>query len=220
NAQVNGEKRDQVFAVYMAVNLGSLAAAQQLLGLGSPLEFTLFAVATILIGGALMPITLTRQPQPTLPDVPPPDLLQLARIAPLPLMAAGISGFTLGGFWGLAPVYASEVGFDAAGIGLMMSMTILGGAVLQWPVGLLSDRFERRTVLLWVAALAAALPLGLTVLEAGPPLLGLIFVWGGLGFSIYSIPVAQMVDHLSPDEILSGSSGLLLANGFGAALGP
>ena len=220
NAQVSGEKRGQVFAVYMVVNLGALAAAQQLLGLDSPMAFTLFALATILIGGAMMPITLTRQPQPALPDVPPTDLLQLARIAPLPLMAAGISGLALGGFWGLAPVYASEVGFDAAGVGLLMSMTILGGAVLQWPIGLFSDRHERRIVLLWVVAFAALLALGLTVLRAGPLLLGLMFVWGGLAFSIYSIAVAQMVDHLNPDEILSGSSGLLLANGFGAAIGP
>ncbi|MBE7928483.1 MULTISPECIES: MFS transporter [Pseudomonadaceae] len=220
NAQVNGEKRGQVFAIYMAVNLGSLAAAQQLLGLDSPMAFTLFALATMLIGGAMMPITLTRQPQPALPDVPSTDLLQLARVAPLPLMAAGISGFALGGFWGLAPVYAGQVGFDAAGVGLMMSVTILGGAVLQWPIGLLSDRFERRIVLLWVVTLAAALPLVATILEASNLLLGLMFVWGGLAFSIYSIAVAQMVDHLNPDEILSGSSGLLLSNGFGAALGP
>ena len=220
NAQVSGEKRGQVFAVYMAVNLGSLAAAQQLLGLDSPMAFTLFALATMLIGGAMMPITLTRQPQPALPDVPSTDLLQLARIAPLPLMAAGISGFALGGFWGLAPVYAGQVGFDAAGVGLMMSVTILGGAVLQWPIGLLSDRFERRVVLLWVVTLAAVLPLVATILEASTALLGLMFVWGGLAFSIYSIAVAQMVDHLNPDEILSGSSGLLLSNGFGAALGP
>lgn len=220
NAQVSGENRGQVFAIYMAVNLGSLAAAQQLLGLDSPMAFTLFALATILIGGAMMPITLTRQPQPTLPDVPSTDLLQLARIAPLPLMAAGISGFALGGFWGLAPVYAGQVGFDATGVGLMMSVTILGGALLQWPIGLLSDRFERRVVLRWVVTLAAALPLAATVLQASTALLGLMFVWGGLAFSIYSIAVAQMVDHLNPDEILSGSSGLLLSNGFGAALGP
>ncbi|EIK52546.1 major facilitator family transporter [Stutzerimonas stutzeri TS44] len=220
NAQVSGEKRGQMFAIYMAVNLGALAAAQQLLGLDSPMAFTLFALAAILIGAAMMPITLTRQPQPAQPDVPPTDLLQLARIAPLPLMAAGVSGFSLGGFWGLAPVYAGQMGFDDAGIGLMMSVTILGGALLQWPIGWLSDRFERRSVLLWVVTLAALLALGLTLLQAGPALLGVMFVWGGLAFSIYSIAVAQMVDHLNPDEILSGSSGLLLANGFGAALGP
>ncbi|MBE7376977.1 MFS transporter [Pseudomonas lopnurensis] len=220
NAQVSGEKRGQVFALYMAVNLGALAAAQQLLNLDSPMTFTLFALAAILICSALMPITLTRQAQPTLPDMPATDLLQLARIAPLPLMAAGISGLTLGGFWGLAPVYASQVGFDAAGVGLLMSVTILGGAVLQWPIGLFSDKHDRRVVMLWVVAIAAVLALVVTPILAGPLLLGLMFLWGGLAFSIYSIAVAQMVDQLHPDEILSGSSGLLLANGFGAAFGP
>ncbi len=220
NAQVSGDKRGQVFALYMAVNLGALALAQQLLSLDSPLQFTLFALAAILICSALMPITLTRQAQPTLPDVPSTDLLQLARIAPLPLMGAGISGLALGGFWGLAPVYASQVGFDAAGVGLMMSVTILGGAVLQWPIGLFSDSHDRRLVMLWVVTLAVVLAIGMSLLSASPLLLGLMFIWGGLAFSIYSIAVAQMVDQLHPDEILSGSSGLLLANGFGAAFGP
>jgi predicted MFS family arabinose efflux permease len=204
----------------MAVNLGALAAAQQLLSLDTPMNFTLFALAAILISSALMPITLTRQAQPALPDMPATDLLQLARIAPLPLMAAGISGLTLGGFWGLAPVYASQVGFDAAGVGLLMSITILGGAVLQWPIGLFSDKHDRRVVLLWVVAIAAVLALVITPILSGSLLLGLMFLWGGLAFSIYSIAVAQMVDQLHPDEILSGSSGLLLANGFGAAFGP
>ncbi|MBX7272283.1 MFS transporter [Stutzerimonas chloritidismutans] len=220
NAQVSGEKRGQVFALYMAVNLGALAAAQQLLSLDTPMTFTLFALAAILISSALMPITLTRQAQPALPDMPATDLLQLARIAPLPLMAAGISGLTLGGFWGLAPVYASQVGFDAAGVGLLMSITILGGAVLQWPIGLFSDKHDRRVVLLWVVAIAAILAMVITPILSGSLLLGLMFLWGGLAFSIYSIAVAQMVDQLHPDEILSGSSGLLLANGFGAAFGP
>ncbi|MCG6542402.1 MFS transporter [Pseudomonas sp. KSR10] len=220
NAQVSGEKRGQVFALYMAVNLGALAAAQQLLSLDSPMNFTLFALAAILICAALMPITLTRQAQPAQPDMPATDLLQLARIAPLPLMAAGVSGLTLGGFWGLAPVYASQSGFDASGVGLLMSVTILGGAVLQWPIGLFSDKHDRRLVLLWVVAIAAILGGLITPLTSGPLLLGMMFLWGGLAFSIYSIAVAQMVDQLHPDEILSGSSGLLLANGFGAAFGP
>jgi MFS family permease len=220
NAQVSGEKRGQVFALYMAVNLGALAAAQQLLSLDSPMNFTLFALAAILISAALMPITLTRQAQPAQPDMPATDLLQLARIAPLPLMAAGVSGLTLGGFWGLAPVYASQSGFDASGVGLLMSITILGGAVLQWPIGLFSDKHDRRLVLLWVVAIAAVLGGLITPLTSGPLLLGMMFLWGGLAFSIYSIAVAQMVDQLHPDEILSGSSGLLLANGFGAAFGP
>ncbi|MBB3104104.1 MFS transporter [Azomonas macrocytogenes] len=220
NARVSSDKRGQVFAIYMLVNLGSLAVAQQLLRLDDPLSFTLFALAGILICSGLMPITLTHQAQPTLPDAPSTDIRQLARIAPLPLAASGLSGLVLGGFWGLAPVYASQIGYDASGVGLMMSMTILGGALLQWPIGRFSDTHDRRLVMLWVVVLAAALAVLIGTLSASGLQLGLMFVWGGLAFSIYSVAVAQMVDQLLPDEILSGSSGLLLTNGLGSAIGP
>lgn len=220
NARADGERRGQIFAIYMVVNLGALAVAQQLLRLDSPMTFTLFVLAAIFVCAALMPVTLTRQAQPSLPDAPTTDLLQLARIAPLPLAASALSGFALSAFWGLAPVYASHIGFDAAGVGWMMSLTILGGALLQWPIGRFSDRHDRGLVLRAVVMAAALLALLVSLLPAGALQLAAMFVWGGLAFSIYSVAVAQMVDQLHPDEILFGSSGLLLANGVGAALGP
>ena len=82
NARADGERRGQIFAIYMVVNLGALAVAQQLLRLDSPMTFTLFVLAAIFVCAALMPVTLTRQAQPSLPDAPATDLLQLARIAP------------------------------------------------------------------------------------------------------------------------------------------
>lgn len=220
NAQAPNEKRGQVFAVYMAVNLGALALAQQLLHLADPVQFTLFALAAILISTALMPITLTRQAQPSLPEVPPSNLRQLWRIAPLAMVAAGLSGLALGAFWGMAPVYASLNGFDAPGVGLLMTSTILGGALLQWPIGLYSDRHDRRKVLLWVVALAVVLALLMSLLPAGKLLLATMFVWGGLAFAIYPIAVAQLIDQLHKDEILSGSGSLLMVNGSGAVCGP
>jgi len=220
NAQAPNEQRGQVFAVYMAVNLGALALAQQLLHLADPVQFTLFALAAILISAALMPITLTRQAQPNLPEAPPSNLRQLWNIAPLAMVAAGLSGLALGAFWGMAPVYASLAGFDTPGVGLLMTATILGGALLQWPIGLYSDRHDRRQVLLWVVALAVALALVMSLLPAGPLLLGAMFVWGGLTFAIYPIAVAQLIDQLHSDEILSGCSSLLMVNGIGSVCGP
>ena len=220
NAQAPNEQRGQVFAIYMAVNLGALALAQQLLHLADPLHFTLFALAAILISAALMPITLTRQAQPSLPEAPPSNLRQLWRIAPLAMVAAGLSGLALGAFWGMAPVYASLAGFDTPGVGLLMTATILGGALLQWPIGLYSDRHDRRQVLLWVVALAVTLALVMSLLPAGPLLLGAMFVWGGLTFAIYPIAVAQLIDQLHSDEILSGCSSLLMVNGIGSVCGP
>ncbi|MDO8697734.1 MAG: MFS transporter [Pseudomonas sp.] len=220
NAQVPSEKRGQVFALYMMVNLGALAAAQQLLNLASPSDFVLFVLAALLISAALMPITLTRQTQPSMPETLHTNLRQLARVAPVAMAAAGLSGLALGAFWGMAPVYASLSGFDASGVGLLMSGTILGGALLQWPIGHYSDRHDRRQVLLWVVLLAVVVALLMTLLSAGPWLLAAMFIWGGLAFAIYPLAVAQMVDQLHSDEILAGSSGLLMVNGIGSVCGP
>ncbi|WP_172151004.1 MFS transporter [Pseudomonas tumuqii] len=220
NAQVPNGKRGQVFAVYMAVNLGALAAAQQLLNLADPSDFVLFVLAAMLISAALMPIALTRQPQPSVPETLHTNLRQLVGIAPLAIAAAGLSGLALGAFWGMAPVYASLSGFDATGVGLLMSGAILGGALLQWPIGIYSDKHDRRLVLFWVVALSVAVALLMSVLPAGRLLLAAIFVWGGLAFAIYPIAVAQLIDQLHSDEILAGSSSLLMVNGIGSVCGP
>ncbi|MFZ3154868.1 MFS transporter [Pseudomonas sp.] len=220
NAQVPNDKRGQVFAVYMAVNLGALAAAQQLLNLASPSDFVLFVLAAMLISAALMPITLTRQVQPSVPDTLHTNLRQIAGIAPLAIAAAGLSGLALGAFWGMAPVYAALSGFDATGVGLLMSSTILGGALLQWPIGIYSDKHDRRLVLFWVVALAVLVAVLISLLPAGRLLLGLMFLWGGLAFAIYPIAVAQLIDQLHSDEILAGSSSLLMVNGIGSVCGP
>ncbi|PTU75481.1 MFS transporter [Pseudomonas mangrovi] len=220
NAQASNEQRGQIFAVYMVVNLVALAIAQQLLGLAAPTEFILFALAAILICCALTPIALTRQAQPNIPDTHAVDLRHLIRVAPLALFAAAISGLSMGGFWGMAPVYASLNGMDASGVGLLMSLSILGGALLQWPIGRFSDNHDRRTVLFWVVSLAVLVSLLLSMMPTGIWMLALFFVWGGLAFAVYPLAVAQLIDQLHPDEILSGSSGLLLVNGVGAICGP
>lgn len=220
NARASSENRGGIFALYMAVNLGALALGQQLLRFDPTLSFALFAVAGIFIVSALMPVTLTRQMQPSLPDTPSSNLRQLFGIAPLALTASALSGLALSGFWGMAPAYADMIGFDAAGVGLLMTMTILGGALLQWPIGWLSDRLDRRWILFWVVVAAVVTAVAISLLAPGRLLLSLFFLFGGLSFAIYPLGVALLIDQLQPDEILSGSASLLLVNGIGAACGP
>lgn len=220
NARASSENRGGIFALYMAVNLGALALGQQLLRFDPTLSFALFAVAGIFIVSALMPVTLTRQMQPSLPDTPSGNLRQLFGIAPLALTASALSGLALSGFWGMAPAYADMIGFDATGVGLLMTMTILGGALLQWPIGWLSDRLDRRWILFWVVAASVVTAAAISLLAPGRLLLSLFFLFGGLSFAIYPLGVALLIDQLQPDEILSGSASLLLVNGIGAACGP
>ncbi len=222
NVQAPPEKRSQVFAVYMAVNLLALAAGQWLIGLQDPASFALFSVVAILICLAALPVVASRMTQPTLPVVPRLALAALWRVAPAAATGALLAGLAMGGFWGMGAVYAARLGLDLQGIASLMSATILGGALLQWPIGRLSDGGDRRTTLALICAAASLISVAM-VFTAGhsqPALFGLFFLFGGVAFAIYPICVAHLLDHLPTEDTLSGCSSLLLLNGVGSAIGP
>ncbi|TAM98005.1 MAG: MFS transporter [Rhodanobacteraceae bacterium] len=220
NAQSAPAQRGTVFAAYMVVNLCSLALAQQLLRIAGP-SFVLFTVVALAVCAATLPVLLTRQAQPQPQATPKLQLRLLFDAAPTAGTGALLSGLAMGAFWGLLPVYARRVGFDTATVGTYMSIAILGGAALQWPLGRLSDHRDRRAVLAWVAATAAVL--ALAALYAGGlewPAMALIFLFGGMAFAVYPIVVAHLVEHVPPDNLLAASSSVLLVYGVGSALGP
>jgi MFS family permease len=224
NAQSPNEQRGRIFSVYMIVTFIALAAGQFLLLARPPAAFDLFGVIATLFSLSLVPIALTSMTQPAPPPDPVPRLgLQgLHAIAPVGVAGALVSGFAMGAFWGLSPLYASRLGLEEAGIAAFMSAAILGGAALQWPIGMYSDLHDRRRVLAVVAAGAALAALLALVMSYVHFVLLLIcfFAFGGLGFSIYSVSVAHLNDRLTAEQMLHGSSGLLLIHGIGAAIGP
>ncbi|MHB8786135.1 MAG: MFS transporter [Thauera sp.] len=221
NDQTAPERRGQVFAAYMVVNLAALAGAQQMLRLDTPMNFTLFAVAAIFVCVSLLPVTMTRFPQPQIAARARPRLGMIWRAAPAAFVGALSSGLSMGAFWSLTPVYGERIGLDAAGIGLLMTAAIVGGALLQWPMGRFSDAGDRRLALGVAASGAAVAGVVVALLGHLPhvPLAGL-FVYGGMAFAIYPIVVAHLVDHLRHDQILSGNTGVLFLHGLGAAAGP
>ena len=221
NDQTAPERRGQVFAAYMIVNLAALAGAQQLLRLDTPANFTLFAVAAMFVCLSLLPVTMTRFPQPQIATRVRLRLRMTWRAAPAAYVGALSSGLSMGAFWSLTPVYGERLGLDEAGIGLLMTAAIVGGALLQWPMGRFSDAGDRRLALS-VAAFGAALAAGAVALFGHVehvPLAGL-FLYGGMAFAVYPIVVAHLVDHLPQDQILAGNTTVLFLHGVGAAAGP
>lgn len=225
NASAPPAQRSRVFAVYMVVNLGALAVGQLLFGQSDPLRFVPFSVVAILICLAILPITASRMVQPQLPAVPRLALLTLYRTAPAATGGAVLSGLAMGAFWGLNASYATRLGLDVGAVANLMAITIVGGALLQWPIGRLSDRGDRRTTMALLSA-AAALLAGALVLVGDVSsgdywqLYALYFAYGGLVFSVYPLCVAHMLDHLPAENMLAGCSSLLLFNGVGSASGP
>lgn len=224
NGQSAREQRGQVYAAYMVVNLGSLALSQQLLRFDGDGTFVLYALSAIFITTALMPVTLTRMTPPPVSDAPPVKLAQLYHAAPVAGLGALLSGLAMGAFWGLTPLFVDLLGLGQAAIANVMSAAIVGGALLQWPIGHYSDRHDRRRVLLLSALAAAGCALLLALSGVGGAGVALLMMaaalYGGFAFAIYPIAVAHLIDNLAPEQVLEGSSGLLLVHGVGAAIGP
>ena len=222
NSQAAPAQRARVFSVYMGVNLGALALAQQLLHAGSVEGHVLFGLAALLVSAAVMPVAATRLNQPVLDSSASIDLKHLFAKAPIALASAFASGLAMGAFWGLGAVWADGNGLGNDGVAWFMTFTIVGGALFQWPIGLLSDRIDRGRAITLVA-LGATL-FGILLMLAGtrgtPVVCTAGFIYGGFAFALYPMAVARMIDRLEPHEVLSGSSGLLLVHGAGAAAGP
>lgn len=222
NAEANPAQRSRTFAAYMVVSLLALALGQLLLNLRPAGSFVLFNIVAILVALAVIPVAATRLAQPELQHGAALRLREIVALAPGASIGALLAGVVLGAFWGLGPAYAAGIGLERAQVTALMSTTIVGGALMQFPIGRLSDRHDRRTALALVSAAAAALAL---LALAAPtlglwPLLLLFFLFGGLAFALYPLCVAHLLDHLPARELLSGCSALLLLNGVGAALGP
>lgn len=213
--------RSKVFSIYMMLNLGSLAMAQQFLRLQGP-DFLLFSVVAILVCAATLPVASTRQAQPDIPEPPRLELRSLFRRVPTALVAALLAGLSMGALWGLLPLYARAIGLSPSAISNYLTAAILGGVVMQWPLGYLSDRVDRRLALGWTAGLAAALAMAILLLPVGQLWLDmvLVFAFGGAVFALYPIAVAHLVDYLPREQLLTATNSVLLIYGFGSALGP
>jgi MFS family permease len=200
----------------------ALGGGQFLLLAGDPATLMPFALVAILVSLGVVPIAVTRVTEPRIELVVPVRVAELFRISPLGLVGAATAGVVNGAFWGMAPVFGQRLALGDAGIALLMSATIFGGVALQWPIGHLSDRFDRRSVLIAIsfATAAVAVAIAVVVIQALPGLVPASFVYGGLMFTLYSISVAHTNDHLHSDQVLEATRALLLVYGVGALCGP
>lgn len=222
NSHAAPAQRSRIFATYMAVNLGSLALAQQLLHWSDPAGHVLFALAALSICAAVMPVAATRLAQPVVEEVHGIGLRTLYQRAPVACAAALLSGLAQGAFWGLAPVWADTSGLGNTGVAWFMTVAIIGGAAFQWPIGLVTNGFDRGHVISIIALIAAVFAGGL-LLAADHGLnmvLLAVFAYGGFAFAIYPLAVARMMDRLDKREIIAGCASLLLLHGIGASIGP
>ena len=222
NARSTKRTCGKVMAFYMITNYFSAGCGQFLLTIADPGKFQLFSVASIIFSLALVPVLLTRSTAPKPPQRDPLNLRELWRTSPLGLLGSFCAGMVNASFYSLAPIFALALGFGIGGTSTFMASVIFGGLLLQYPVGHLSDRMDRRVVLTMVVlATSVACVAIVMVSEWNPSWIYLAgAVYGAFSFTVYSLCVAHANDFASTDKLVQTASGLLTAYGFGAFLGP
>ncbi len=222
NARASNQTRGRILSFYMITCYLALGVGQFLLILADPSGFELFAVVSILFSLALVPVALTKAVAPALDQPSFLRFRELYALSPMGVAGCLASGLITGAVYGMGPVFASGIGLSVSGVAALMGGMVLGGLVMSWPVGLLSDRFDRRTVIAAtsLAAFFAALAIIAAAGRSSSGLIVLAGLFGGLSFPLYSLSVAHANDYIEPQDLVQASSGLLLAYGAGASLGP
>ena len=221
NAATN-ENRGKLLSIYMIVLFAFMGLGQFLLNVADPAGFVLFILVSALISVSLVPVALTSAPGPQIARFVPVSVRELYRISPLGTVACLLCGVAQGAFFSMTAVYATQIGLSVAKASLLLSVPFLGVVFLQFPIGFISDRYDRRMVLAAAALLSVGLALGCVVAadRSLVALAALFAVFGGLSLPIYSIAIAHANDYLEEDQRLGAGAKLVLLSGFGSMFGP
>tara|TARA_Y100000022_G_scaffold39599_1_gene32607 strand:+ start:2492 stop:3736 length:1245 start_codon:yes stop_codon:yes gene_type:complete len=217
----DNEHRGQALSVYMIVSMAGSAFGQLFLNLADPETATLFMIVSVLISISLVPILMVVSKQPDFSVAKFFTVKELYKTSPLGVVTAIMTGLAHGTLWGIGSIYALKNGLSIEQVSVFMFTFVIGGAINQYIVGYLSDKYDRRTVIVIVAFLASIFAV-LAVL-IGSSYIALIittFIFGGLTVPLYALAIAHTNDFLEKDEMIAASAGIQLAGGIGLTIGP
>ena len=222
NDRATNETRGRIFSAYLTVNFVGLVLGQWLYVSASPASFVLFNLSAICYALCLVPVGMTRLPQPVPTEVPALRPLRVFRVAPVGVAGCIAVGFANGAVWTLAPLYAHDHGLTDSLLAAFMSAFTLAGAVVQVPVGRLSDRMDRRYMIVAVSVLAAAAGLALAWLggRSHATAIAIVTVYGAVMLPLYGLSVAHANDRLPRESFVETSATLLLINALASVAGP
>ncbi len=222
NEVADNRSRGTIFSVYTTINMAASTVGQLAMAVTGTFGSVPFVVGAIAFICALLPSALTSTPQPRPISSARLDVVLLYKTSPLAVIAAFACGMANGTFGTLAPVYGFEQKLDASSIAYLFAVTAVVGAVAQTPFGRLSDKIDRRLVIVGLSGFAAVIGL-LTVLinPSNGVLMFILFGMYGFGaYPLYAIAVAHANDFAKEGEFGRVAGGMLLILGIGLAIGP
>lgn len=221
NNTASNETRGQALSAYMIVQMLGIIASQVLLNLPDSSGFGLFIIPSVLVSLAFMPILLAPTPAPAFDSTRRLPFRELFRISPLGCAGMLLTGGVFSAMFGMAAVWGAQEGLSVREISIFVGALYVGGLVLQYPLGWMSDRMDRRMLIMGLSAVAAMVML---VAAFFPLSFGALIVvallLGGITNPVYALLIAYTNDFLSREQMAAASAGLIFLNGFGAIFGP
>lgn len=221
NSAATNENRGQALSAYMIVQMLGIIASQALLNVSPPGGYDIFVIPSVLVSLSFLPILLTATQTPSFDTTRALPFRRLLSISPLGCVGMFLTGGVFAAMFGMSSVWGTLVGLSVPQISLFVAMMYVGGLALQYPIGRMSDRMDRRQLILGLSVLGAIV-LGVAAAIDLPfgGLLVVACVLGGVVNPLYALLIAYTNDFLAKDEMAAASAGLLFLNGFGAIFGP
>jgi MFS family permease len=222
NSASTNENRGRLLSVYMIVTYAAMGFGQFLLNVTDTSGFSRFIIVSALLSLALVPLTLLPSETPTLAGTRKVSIREIYRASPLAIIACFASGLAQSAFFSMGAVYGLMQGLSLPLISIMLALPPLAVIFSQFPAGLLSDRYDRRTIIMIMSAVAAAIA-AISIPAAAISDIALITLYtlfGAVALPIYSLVIAHANDHLDKEQMLGASGKLVLLYGMGAMVGP
>lgn len=222
NGASSNRNRGQILSMYMVVTYGALGAGQLLLNVADSSGFSRFIIVSALLSLSLVPLILLPAEAPSLEGARPVSVEEVWRASPLAVIGALACGLAQSGFFAMGAVFGLTMGLPLIYVSIMMALPMIGVIFSQFPIGMISDRFDRRTIIMVLAAVSAALAAATLLTDgfAPVPFIAMITIFGTLSLPIYSLVIAHANDHLEKQQVLGASAKLILLYGLGSILGP
>ena len=221
NNAADNRNRGKALSLYMIVQMVGVVSAQGLLLVGDPSGYETFVLASVVISISFAPILLSISPTPAFDTAKPMSLRRIMQISPLGCVGMFLLGGVFSAQFGMSAVYGAETGMTLRQISAFVASFYIGALVLQFPLGWLSDRVDRRLLIMTVACIGGVFALAGMVLGGQYQwLLIAAFVTGGMTNPLYSLLIAHTNDYLDHDDMPAAAGGLVFINGLGAITGP
>jgi MFS family permease len=222
NAASSNRNRGRMLSVYMIVSYGALGAGQLLLNVQDSSGFARFIIVSSLLSLALVPLILLPAEAPSLEGARPVAIEDIWKASPLAVVGAFANGLAQSAFFAMGAVFGLTEGLPLVYVSFMMALPPIGVIFSQYPVGLISDRFDRRTIIMILSALSAVIAAATLLTSGFTPILfiAMITAFGTVALPVYSLIIAHANDHLHKEQVLGASAKLVLLYGLGSMLGP